>query len=810
MSRPFPAHAWACGIVLWLAAMLWGVALGGRPPGEPPAGGVGYASPHGNNDPDDESDEEPDVRLSPVVVREKREAAASTTTEPETSWTPVPNDSAGKSDNRRAEAIAAGKGDGTAVDGYLVENVKQAGPWGDMPLQDAPYTMIVASQDFIKNQNAASTQQLFRKLPNVYQGSPDGRPGFEARGFGSTVLLDGVRLQFASVVGMPGGPADSHFSLFEMERVEVQPGLTGFLTGGGHVGGSVNYATKRPTEKRFVNITEGNLGRNQWYTHIDTGGPLADNRFGYRLNIAQINGQGAVRGTNREEYMASLALDWRVSERVLLQVNGGAYKRSHHGSKGGFGNFAGTRPQEMPDPPNPANSYGQKWEYAKSESYKWGANLYVDITDNLRFRSAYLWQQNRRRYLGTTATFSSAIPSDIDPEDYKNWLWDSIRAEASAGKAQDCGGYAYLDYDFSTFGIKHRATLGMNTSMMTAYAPRENLLYGMDANGNRDLGGASVEHPHIPPPAQWGGGIRGPEYRVHRLEYTNYVIGDEVRIGDHLIALVGFNRSLASVQRFIATGRRVARYRKYETTPNYSLVFKPWETVSLYGTYIESMEDGGTVPEREAGSNRPYTNAYEVMEPMLSKQYEVGVKTDWDGLFLAANYYWIDKTNIFDTENPDGSLTRSQNGRQKHHGFEFSVIGKATERLTLFGGLTYINAKVTDTDLADQRGARPADVPTWLAKLYAEYAVPGVEGLHVTGGVMYMGKRRVSASSTDRRSIPGFAVCDVGLRYERRLGDAETVFRLNVENVANRRYWQSTNYILGDPRTVKFSMSVQF
>lgn len=706
--------------------------------------------------------------------------------------------------------MATGKGDGIAADGYLVETVKQVGPWGELPLQDTPYTMVVASQDFIKNQNIASTQQLFRKIPNVYQASQDGRPGFEARGFGSTVMLDGVRLQFASVVGMPGGPADSHISLFEMERVEVQPGLTGFLTGGGHVGGSVNYATKRPTAAHFVNVTEGNLGRGQWYTHIDTGGPLAGGKVGFRLNLAEINGEGAVKGTNREEYMASLALDWRVSERVLLQVNGGAYKRLHHGSKGSFGSFSGTRPDHMIDPPDPRRSYGQEWEYSKTESYKWGANLYADLTDSLHFRTALLWQQNRRRYLSTTASFSGALPTDIDPGDYGAWIWDPVYAESASGMARDLGGYAYLDYETRIFGFGHKFTIGINSTVMKAYVPSQNLIYGLNESGGRELGGNSVANPQIPRPSQWGGWVGGPVYRVHRNEYTNYVIGDEIRIGEHIIGLVGLNRTYVHTASYLPTGRRRAQYACYETTPNYSLIVKPVESVSVYGTYIESLEDGGMVPERESGANRPFTNAYEVLPPTVGKQYEVGVKADLDGLLVAANYYWIEKANIYDSENPDGSLTRSQDGLQKHHGFEISAIGRIWDRLTLFGGLTYIDATVAKAATSGQRGARPTGVPRFLAKVYAEYELPCAEGLFLTGGVVYMGKRRVVTSTVDRRAIGSHSVWDVGIRYERTIRGVETVARLNVENVGNKHYWASTSYILGDPRTVTFSLSVQF
>ncbi len=58
------------------------------------------------------------------------------------------------------------------------------------------------------------------------------------------------------------------------KRIEVLNGLSGFLYGGANVGGAVNYVLKRPTSTPIANLTLGNYGGGQFFTHADLGGPI--------------------------------------------------------------------------------------------------------------------------------------------------------------------------------------------------------------------------------------------------------------------------------------------------------------------------------------------------------------------------------------------------------------------------------------------------------------------------------------------------------------------------------------------------------
>jgi iron complex outermembrane receptor protein len=146
-----------------------------------------------------------------------------------------------------------------------------------------------------------------------------------------------------------------------------------------------------------------------------------------------------------------------------------------------------------------------------------------------------------------------------------------------------------------------------------------------------------------------------------------------------------------------------------------------------------------------------------------------------------------------------------------HKGVEFTVSGKATERLTLLGGLTWLDAEITKTRNDSDRGRTPGGVPKIVAKMYSEYRLPFADGLILTGGAYYIGKRNYH---TDRptTAAPGEVIFDLGARYETKIQGRETVFRLNIENLTDRRYWQQVGSYsaLGNPRTVTFTGSVRF
>jgi iron complex outermembrane receptor protein len=244
-----------------------------------------------------------------------------------------------------------------------------------------------------------------------------------------------------------------------------------------------------------------------------------------------------------------------------------------------------------------------------------------------------------------------------------------------------------------------------------------------------------------------------------------------------------------------------SHYDKSAITPSASLIFKPIPSLSTYFTYMEGLEQGGVAPETYYGHH--VTNAGEVFAPMVDKQYEFGAKQTVGKLLITGALFYIDKADQYVDPN---TYTYGQDGREVHKGFEFTMTGKVTDNLTLLGGFTIMKCTATKTQTPDTQNDRPVDTADEMAKFYVEYALPQVPGLTLDGGVYYTGSFDNFANTVE---YPGVVTFDLGARYKMKLRNTTVTYRLNVQNLTDKNYWMSSDYV-GPPRTICGSASLSF
>ncbi|TPQ27430.1 TonB-dependent receptor domain-containing protein, partial [Cupriavidus pinatubonensis] len=109
-------------------------------------------------------------------------------------------------------------------------------------------------------------------------------------------------------------------------------------------------------------------------------------------------------------------------------------------------------------------------------------------------------------------------------------------------------------------------------------------------------------------------------------------------------------------------------------------------------------------------------------------------------------------------------------------------------------------------------GKDPIGVPRVQANLGAEWDLPWVAGLTVSGAMIYTGRQYVNQLNT--ASLPSWARFDLGARYRTRITGKTTTFRANVLNVFDRNYWSGVTswggFSQAAPRTVMLSATVEF
>ena len=716
------------------------------------------------------------------------------------------------------EVIAKAKG-GSAEAGYVVEETKNLGPLGDRKLLDTPYTVNIADEDFMKNIQARSIGEVFNRLPgvNINAGQSDHNfyHGVNLRGFSD----------LSSSTQFNGVPTGNHSNIGafveEMESVEVVSGLSGFMYGAGNVGSAINYNFKRPLYDFTNRITVGNYGNQLYYAHADLGGPIANGKLAYRLNVLTQNGEGVVKPQELERNLVSGALDWNVTDDLQLQFMASHGKIKLDGKQAGFfiqgedntnafpstatsGTFNNppNKLYSIPDPPTgqllvPSDTW---WDVDRTDL---GVGLKYKITDKLKLRAAAHYND---------ATFGGTSANLVFTEDPDIYLFGA----SYGGQAfKSRGAYTYLDAEFDTGPLEHKLTLGASGYFLDRESTSGNGRGTQSANalyqGRFSNPGLAVNFDLDRFNMTQGAYLLNVS---DQLRY-NLFIGDSIKYKDKWEVLLGLtrvkmrNRSYATSNTATQQiGQKLSESNDSAITPTVAVMYKPVPSVTTYASYVESVEMGQVVPQNSGGVN--WANAGELLPPLKSTQYEVGVKAEVGGMFLTAALFQIDRGLMY-IDYPNRLYVQGK-GSQLHRGLELTGRGKITKDLTLMGGLTFLDAKVKETEEPSFLDKQPRYAPKFAGKLYAEYALPFVDGLTLTGGVNHFGK--VYTNKDNSFQLPSFTTGDLGLKLETETLGQNMTYRLNVTNVTDESYWFSGGSIshlqIGPPRSVAFSAEIQF
>ncbi len=711
--------------------------------------------------------------------------------------------------------------DGSAAAGYRVKDTTASGPiWGDLPIQDAPYSITVVPSALIENTQSNQPEDIYKIIPQITNYHNDINsigyaPAPLVRGFNVGFSMDGLSQIGTNVYGSQAN------ALEDKESVQLLSGVNGFLYGNStNLGGNLDLTLKRPTAAPYYSLTFGdNAGRNE-YIHGDFGGPLAipgldPGILGYRLNLVGQDGHTSVENQTVKRGLASGAFDIHLPWDILVQLNA-----SHnYYQTDGLTRFATTNLNPWPAPSDPSKSSNPNWTQAINMDDIGGVKVTWKPNEIFTIRSEY--QYDRGRYAYPAETQSSVL-------NYNGTM--SVSSTGSHGFYQYThSGYAFLDADFSTFGIKHKVTTGFsgnNVSLLIPQSFTRAAYYNYGTTNYYDSGAAGYPYP-------------GDQYRINAfLPYVysqtfqkNYFLGDRIlAFDDRLIVLAGGNYTSVGSNSFSNTGTTPG-YQFAAITPTVSVTYKVLPWLSTYASYQQAVQNARTVTNT---ATTRYTNVGTVLPPYLGIQYEAGVKTTvGTNLLLTAAYFHIVEEHQYDIANVDGTFTATESGNETHQGVEVTATGKLTDELTLFGGFTVMDPRIEGAISTPwQNGQLPAGVSPISAKLYAEYTLPFMAGMpewlhHLTliGGIYYTGPFNgstpgcyaVGPGCTFNSSIagilklPSYTTGDLGFRYDTKLYEHPFILRFNVTNITNHGYYDQAGALVeGLPRTFMATAEVKW
>ncbi|RBQ27990.1 hypothetical protein CRU91_11595 [Aliarcobacter vitoriensis] len=439
-------------------------------------------------------------------------------------------------------------------------------------------------------------------------------------------------------------------------------------------------------------------------------------------------------------------------------------------------------------------NYNPDWIENEFKSNRVENSIRYDINDIFTLRTNIFYEE--LKYRGGSSNLFVQNGNII-----KNG--SSIRKSAWA-ETKNNGANIYFDSKFDTGSVSHTLTTGYSLSSRKYYVSSD---HQSNAYFTDNINLNDFKNFAKPDDSLWrNNGIIGTQQREldSATKYKNILIGDDIVFNDQWSALVGVNYATI-VNTSYSNGVQSSKYDVSELTPTLSLIYKPFENLTTYATYIESLEAGTIV-------GNDYSNANEILDPYKSTQYEIGAKYSMldERALLTASLFRIEKANSYEDTSTVASLgspTLTQDGEQIHQGVELGLTGKVTDNLTLMGGVTFMDLSVEKATNPTLEGKKPTSAATRMAKLFAEYNIPYINGLSINAGAYYTGKSYINADNT--RFFPSYTLYDAGLRYKTKLGNYPTSFNLTVQNLTDKAYW-ITNSMVGEPRAVAFSMKMEF
>jgi iron complex outermembrane receptor protein len=671
---------------------------------------------------------------------------------------------------------------------FNVDNA-QFGPLGSKPILDTPTSVTVVPESLMVNQMPHTVNDTLRYLPSVevrdQQGFEVSRP--QSRGFMGSIVQN-TRLDGLNIIGTTAIPAEN------LAGIQVLNGMAGSLFGPETPAGVFNYILKRPTDTPIYRFIEGYDSNGIFTEQADLGGRVGPNgEVGYRLNVVHGEGQDYTSDSSLDRTLLSGQFDFHIDDRTVIELDGSHYSTNATGLPGSIVYDSG-KSTILPKAPNPTTlGLGQPDAGPDLITNTGLMKIKHSFNDDWNIELGGLYQDAIRNLFGITNTFTNNVGAFTVTKNFTAVPHFTIGSNEAA-----------LNGHVTVFGFVNDLTLGTNGFVNGQYSYRDSIAQVLGTSSLTKL--VIFSAPAVP--------YNGGHYESGKLYEQSIITADTFHFNDKVAVQGVLNTSFIGSRSYGLTGKTTsADSRAGVLSPTVSLTYKPVKPLTLYATMADSVEQGDQAPAGTA-------NANQVLTPYSDHMYEVGAK-------YAVQKDLLVTLDAFRMTRPLAQTNAITNvfavvGTQRNYGTEFFVQGNINPDLSVFGGVTYIDAELLNTGIASTSYKKVVGVPDFKGDFVVDYhpvKFP-IEGMALTGALHFEGKR--AATDTNNSYAPAYATVDLGVRYNMPYLNHHATARFEVVNVTDTHYYSSiadgnivgspganTAY-LGDPRTIRATLEVDF
>ncbi len=666
--------------------------------------------------------------------------------------------------------VQSGKGGWTVakttageVDGYRALTATSS-TLTDTPLKEVPQSIQVLPRSILDDQTITSVGEALKNVAGAVGESALQTPIYNTnyiRGFVAEQYLDGMTTYLQS--GDPNAFAD-------VERLEVLKGPSAILYGGGAgapLGGVINIVSKMPTGDGFFEIG-GTTGSQDYYApYFDINQPLnSDGTVLFRGTGTFVKSGSDVDVIDTKRYSFNPTLKLTNNEDTSLTIQGrlSRWQQPEYQGLPAVGTVAGPfrfdRDLFIGDPDVPESF---------SETKSVTAKLDHEFND--------VWSGTMQMRYGKSSyrQASQAIVSNTPDAGPSSW---NLYNTAVNENREEFAVSSHMLGEFSSGAFDNKILLGADYSWMHEQAVM--YLDTMKPEGSVDLLS----------PGDWPAYVKPTAIAMTDGDniYRNYGTFAQLQstYAERLHLLAGLRLARLEIDQASPHYGRSDYTGKTRPLPRLGVVLDVTDQFSLFADYSEGMK------------GNPFLFYSGSPVPEMSRQYEVGIKLDFDnGLSGSAALFQIDRSNVPVADPADPMmLTSLAIGQQRSRGFDTELIWQPDEHWKLMANYAYVDAELTD----GIPGGAPAGnsinaIPRHSGGLWVDYSF-GEDG-KLKGWSAGAGIHAATGAPLALDNVyetKGYATADAAIRYRSENGFSAN---LTVKNLADEKYYQPYAYLVG-------------
>ncbi|WP_232316855.1 TonB-dependent siderophore receptor [Candidatus Burkholderia verschuerenii] len=496
---------------------------------------------------------------------------------------------------------------------HLREDIS-SGALGTRTQLDTPYSTTIVTGKELADRQAKKLGDVFAQDASV---SDNSNP---YNAWASYITVRGMQLDWQNGFRIDGQQINAYgitMPYEQLESVQLLKGLSGFMYGFGAPGGVVNYVTKKPPvgDKQIASVDVGYASTNVWSEHLDLGGRVGpNNMFGYRFNATHEEGKTYNDGNVRRDSF-SLAADARIT-RDLTATFGALYQERHASGINtsiSTANLTGVG-NALPVPLSGGSStLVTPDQHLNTNLQIYTAGVRYNLNQDWTISATYGFSKSTR-YRNESTFYLTDLAGD----------YDDTRFEGKEGHQLNQW-QVMAEGLVKTGPFSHQLVFGASYQKQTSDYTA-NSFYGQIGTGN-------IYQPNLNSYDSQGFYT----YRNADIVQKALFASDTIALTSRWSVLGGVRLTNYEQHGYGIDGTMTSTYSQNGVvTPSVALMYKLTPGTTLYASYVESLEAGNVV-------GTTYANSGAVLNPLRSKQYEVGVKTQNERWSATAALFRIER-----------------------------------------------------------------------------------------------------------------------------------------------------------------------